>query len=750
MALLTVTALCGWPLADLHADEAKWAPWLDVGGKFGHTRRIGEADLFLPVAQDGERLLFLDLRGIMDNLEQREGNFGLGYRQMLENGWNLGAYGFFDRRQSSTAHHYSQVTVGAEALGPDMDLRVNGYIPIGQTTNEVEGSARADIVGSTIQIQSGYEHAYYGTDAEMGWRVPLFEAESDKELRLYGGGYWFDADKSDAVAGPRLRLEFRLYDPLEEMPGTRLTTSIEVQRDDARGTQEFFGLKLRFPLQPEPSTRRMTPQERRMTDPVIRDVDIVTQSATVVEAAKFDGQALSSVATINNGTTAQSAINAAGTNTLIVVQGTTSVTSQLTLLTGQTLSSGGSTIMLTGASSGRAVSFTLPGGNGALTGAIAGTSVLSLSQGSTLRGLTVENTSTTANSHAVSAANISGATITGSRLIAAKGNGLWADHADGLSLTDTRVNSAGANAVTLQYSNNAKLSGNTVSATSLTGHGLYMKGGGGHSLSGNTISASGNRASAVRMDQTTGTLSNNTITTSGNAGNIDSNDVAHALWITQGGGSTLSGNTVSASGSYGSALYIDNSAAIAISGNQLTAGGYAGRGLQLFNSAGATISGNTIGTTDTTTGTGFYTAATGLFMENSANTTISGNTITTVGEAASMNLRYSNGLTVSGNTISTVGIRSTGLVLTGSANSQVTGNRVTTTGSASDGMMFFVNANNVHVENNIVTVTGGGSWAVLANTVNDLHVVNNRLVGNGNGGVSQTNSNNTVISGNTP
>lgn len=723
MALLTVTALCGWPLADLHADEAKWAPWLDVGGKFGHTRHIGEADLFLPVAQDGERLLFLDLRGIMDNLEQREGNFGLGYRQMLENGWNLGAYGFFDRRQSSTAHHYSQVTVGAEALGPDMDLRVNGYIPIGQTTNEVEGSARADIVGGTIQIQSGYEHAYYGTDAEMGWRVPLFEAESDKELRLYGGGYWFDADKSDAVAGPRLRLEFRLYDPLEEMPGTRLTTSIEVQRDDARGTQEFFGLKLRFPLQQESPTRRMTPQERRMTDPVVRDVDIVTQNATVVEAAKFDGQALSSVATINNGTTAQSAINAAGTNTLIVVQGTTSVTSQLTLLTGQTLSSGGSTIMLTGASSGRAVSFTLPGRAGALTGAIAGTSVLSLSQGSTLRGLTVENTSTAANSHAVSAANISGATVTGSRLIAANGNGVY-----------------------MSGGGDHTLSSNTISAAGNSADAVYMFQTSG-TLSGNTISASGNASSAVRMNQTTGTLSNNTITSTGNG---NGTTFAHALWITQGGGSTLSGNTVSASGSYGSALYIDNSAAIAISGNQLTAGGYAGRGLQLLNSAGATISGNTISTTDPTTGTGFYTSATGLFMENSANTTISGNTITTVGEAAGMNLRHSNGLTVSGNTISTVGISSTGLVLTGSANSQVTGNRVTTTGSASDGMMFFVNANNVQVENNIVTVTGGGSWAVSANTVNDLHVVNNRLVGTGNGGVSQTNSNNTVISGNTP
>lgn len=681
------------------AEEAKWAPWLDVGAKIGNTRRIGETDLFLPLAQDGERLLFLDLRGIVDDQEQREGNVGLGYRQMLDDGWNLGVYGFFDRRRSATNHHYSQATLGAEALGRDVDFRVNGYLPLGRKVNDVEGSARADLVGGTIRIQSSTEHAYHGADAEMGWRVPLFDAEGDNELRLYGGGYWFDADQSDTVAGPRGRLEYRLYDPLEDLPGSRLTVSGEIQHDSARGTQEFLGLKFRIPLQAEAPTRRLNAQERRMADPIIRDVDIVTQSATLVEAAKFDGQTLSSVATIKDGTTAQATINAAGTNTLVVVQGTTTVSSQLTLLTGQTLSGGGTTLTLTGASSGRQVAFTLPGSTATLSGSVAGTSVLALAQGSTLRGVKVQNTSTATNSHAVSATNVSNATVTGSTLSAAKGNGLYASGSSGLS------------------------------------------------VSGSTISASGNDFGAIRLDQTTATVSGNTLTSTG-AGN--GTTFAHALWITNGGGSTVSNNTISASGMYGNAMFVDNSAAITLSGNTLTASGYAGRGLHIANSAGSTISGNTITTRDTSSGMGFYTSPTGLFLESSANTTLSNNTITTAGEAAGMNLRYSTGLTVSGNTITTTGTLADGLVLTGSTNATVRGNRVTTTGSSSHGIQFFVNATGTLAENNTVAVSGASSKAVTAMSVSDLRVINNRLVGVGNGGVYESYTTNITVSGNTP
>ncbi|MBR9972269.1 right-handed parallel beta-helix repeat-containing protein [Magnetospirillum sulfuroxidans] len=747
---LAATALSSLPLSPVRAEQPKWGASVDSGIKASENRRIGELDLFLPVAQDDRNLLFLDLRTNFDNLSQREGNFGLGYRAMQDDGWNLGIYGFFDRRRSSENHYFSQITTGIEALGPDFDARINAYIPIGNKSHEVENSTQVDLSGGTIQILSGMERVYHGGDAELGWRVPIFAADRNAEMRIYGGGYWFDAESSESVAGPRARLEFRLYDPIEALPGSRVTFSGELQRDDARGTQHFFGLKLRIPLQAETTARRLSPQERRMTDPLVRDVDIVTQSATISEAATLGGQTLSGVTTITDGATAQAAINAAGAGKLIVLNGTTTVSSQLTLGQGQTLSSGGSVITLTGSSSGKSVSFSVPGSSGTLTGSLAGTSVLALSSNSTLSGLIVENTNTADDSNAVSAVGISGASIIGATLTSAKGAALRIENSSSMTVNKNTLRASGlsSSALSVDNADDSTFSNNTISATGWHGTAFSLLNSSGLNVTGNTVSASGAGATALRMDQSAGTVSGNTISTTGDG---DGTTNAYALWITQGGGSTVSNNTVSGSGQYGTALYVDNSAAITVSGNTLTASGYAGRGIQLYNSAGSTIANNTVTTNDTTTGTGFYTSATGLFMENSANTKITDNTIVTKGEAAGMNLRSSNNLTVSGNKITTIANQAIGMVLTGSADGTITGNTISTTGTSSHGIQLFLNANNALVENNTVTVSGSSANLVYVSNGNDIRIINNKLTGAGNSGVTSTGSiSNLTVSGNTP
>lgn len=746
---LAATALSTLPLAPVRAEQAKWGASVDTGIKASENRRIGEVDLFLPVAQDERSLLFLDLRTSFDDLNQREGNFGLGYRAMQDDGWNLGVYGFFDRRRSSENHYFSQITTGIEALGPDFDARVNAYIPIGRKSHEVENSTRVDLSGGSIQILSGMERVYHGGDAELGWRVPVFTADQNAEVRIYGGGYWFDAESSESVAGPRARLEFRLYDPIEALPGSRVTFSGEVQRDDARGSQHFFGLKLRIPLQAETTAKRLSPQERRMTDPLVRDVDIVTQSATISEKATLGGQTLSGLTTISDGATAQSVIDGAGTGKLIVLNGTTTVSSQLTLGDGQTLRSGGSIMTLTGASSGRSVSFSVPGSAGTLRGSVAGTSVLALSSNSTLDGLTVENTSTAANSYAVAANGISGASITGSHLTSAMGSALWLNNSTNTTVSNSTIAASGLQsaAVMVKNANNNTFTNNTINSSSSLGYAFLAEGSSGLRLSGNTVSATGPRAAGVRLYQSSGTISGNTLSTSGNG---DGTTNAYALWLDQGGGSTLSGNTITTTGQYATTVYVDNSAGITITGNTLTASGYVGRGVQLLNSAGSTVSNNTITTNDTTAGVSFDTTATGLFMESSANTTITGNTVVTKGDAPGMNLRHSNALTVSGNKITTTGGGGIALALTGSANSSVKSNILSTAGAAAHGVQVFINANNVTIEDNTITASGAGSSLVNLAVVDNIRIINNRLTGAGNAGVTTNTVTNLTISGNTP
>lgn len=172
-------------------------------------------------------------------------------------------------------------------------------------------------------ILATYAYALRSFDAEAGARIPITSAESPYVTRFYAGAYRFD-EPTGAVpvgAGPRLRLEFTDYD-FHMWAGSRFIAEVEWQTDSVRGSQFFGGLRLRIPLQAEPS-RAMVMQERRMTDPIVRDVDIVAQSATVQQTpavtematATASGQAITGISSAStSGAALPGAVAAAGAN----------------------------------------------------------------------------------------------------------------------------------------------------------------------------------------------------------------------------------------------------------------------------------------------------------------------------------------------------------------------------------------------------------------------------------------------------
>lgn len=727
--VLCAAAVLPVPLSAGRADDVKWGGWIDAGGKIGTKRDIGEVDLFLPVAQDDHRLLFLDLRGSLDDQSQREGNFGLGYRQMLDNGWNLGGYGFFDRRRSETGHFFSQATVGAEALGEDFDLRLNGYVPLGRREYEVPGSTRIDLTSNSIRMSNSHERAYHGGDAELGWRVPVFAAQSDAELRVYGGGYWFDAPDSDEVAGPRLRMELRLYDLAEDLPGSRLTLSGEVQRDQARGTQEFLGFKLRLPLQPENQGRRLSAQERRMMDPVVRDVDIVTQQEEVSEPVSMNGQTLDRVTQLS-GSDVQAQLDAASPGSLLLLSGTATVTSAVTLPAGQTLRGGGGVLVLTGASSGRTVTYRIPGASGVIKGAVAGDAVLKMSANSSLSGIIVENTSTNSGAWAVSVNGASGVSLRDVSLVSAA-NGLKVSNGNSFTLTGSRITAAQGNALEI---------GNST----------------GIAISDSTLTQNGASALGIRLRAASGSIRGNTVTTNGNGdGNDDtvaSGRPSHGISISDGGGLTVSGNTVTTNGTQANGLHVENSAGITISDNRVTTNNYMSRGIRLINSNNAVIAGNTVAANTTeTSSTITQTISYGMFLDHSDGVTVRDNTVTTRGRSASgLYLFYSDDVTMSGNTVTAHGENASGIYLVRSTGSTTRGNTLAARhlSSSSSGLYFGTSSHNGLAENNTISSVAAKPVGIYYSDT--VTVRNNRLVGQGDGGVWQADSNGTVISGNTP
>jgi hypothetical protein len=53
----------------------KWGPHIDLEGKAGTDRNLGEADLFIPLWQDDNTLSFGSMRARMDNNKQPRRQF---------------------------------------------------------------------------------------------------------------------------------------------------------------------------------------------------------------------------------------------------------------------------------------------------------------------------------------------------------------------------------------------------------------------------------------------------------------------------------------------------------------------------------------------------------------------------------------------------------------------------------------------------------------------------------------------------
>jgi hypothetical protein len=434
LIILLAASAPGVALAQSDA-KPKWSPSIDFEAKPGTKRSLGEADLFVPLWQDRTTLLFGNLRARLDDDDNQEGNVGLGLRRMMGEGWNLGGYAYYDRRRTDHGNSFNQATFGLEALSvptswTELDLRGNVYVPFGDRTQDggTSGSL-ASIVNDTIQVSTfiNEERALRGFDAEVGFRVPVWSATDDKALRAYAGAYYFDSGATDTVAGPRLRAELTMYDVPGLWDGARLTFGAEYQHDDERGGQAFGLARLRIPLQffAAEDPRRLTPQERRMTDPVVRDVDIVTAehargAPAIVETATqtASGQALTLITpAIADSLDIPPAIANAGANSFVVMQGSFQfVNTTINLQPGQTLMGGGSVDVR--APSGRIATLTtstvslqgVPGNGIASPG-------VSMANNSTLTGFKIERYSFAGDSAAVRATGVSGATIANNELI---------------------------------------------------------------------------------------------------------------------------------------------------------------------------------------------------------------------------------------------------------------------------------------------------------------------------------------------
>ncbi len=245
--------LAGLPLSAQAAEPAETASSPDVplvtprGGIRFNTAGGGSdtsiyAEGFLPLQQSPGRHLTFSEAKIFSELDDRlmGGTLTLGHRWFSETGKRLmGGYVSYDYRNTGKTG-FNQIGLGLESLGDKLDVRLNGYLPVGQSENRVESelTGAAQFQGNQLQLDrlQRFETALAGLDMEVSG--PLMPLGADA-LRAGLGVYYYRGENVDGFMG--------LRGTLRAKPTRNLDLQLGVQHDSQFDTRVTFGIGLTFP-----------------------------------------------------------------------------------------------------------------------------------------------------------------------------------------------------------------------------------------------------------------------------------------------------------------------------------------------------------------------------------------------------------------------------------------------------------------------------------------------------------------------
>lgn len=269
-----------------------YQPRVETNIRAGTERTILMTEAWVPLAQDNGRIVYGDVRLMGDDGDNREWNFGIGYREMnAQADAAFGLHGWFDRRRSSRGSVFHQFAGGVEYFSEGLDIRLNGYIPLKEVERyTIAAASTAPYLSDTgIYYDTNgqlVEKPLHGFDLEFSVPVRSLEGAFDS-FRVSAGGFVFDGSNVESLRGVRLRAAADVTPDLQI--GARFET------DNQRGAQAFAEATLRFPFGSKASNRTLGLRSRLDESPE-RDIDVITSSKVAVAATQrnavtssFDG-----------------------------------------------------------------------------------------------------------------------------------------------------------------------------------------------------------------------------------------------------------------------------------------------------------------------------------------------------------------------------------------------------------------------------------------------------------------------------
>jgi hypothetical protein len=276
-----------------------WPGMIRPGIRGKDDRSLYYSDFFVPTLGTEDTLVFVNPKLVWDNHNTNEQNIGIGLRHLLlNNNLILGGNLYYDTQKSPHRNRFNQLGFGAEILSKWIDIRGNFYYPLSDKKEISQDVSYAFASKSLLKYtQTSYEEPLRGIDYEAGVLIPYL---SDYvETRVYVGGYNYFSKLSKDINGIKARLEI--------MPSPLLTFNLEVSDDNTSNHQTYVGGYVTLPFSlgnlfsgknPFEGWQEIAsfgkgprPVKKRMTDMVIRDIDVLLDEVTTdpVETTEVDG-----------------------------------------------------------------------------------------------------------------------------------------------------------------------------------------------------------------------------------------------------------------------------------------------------------------------------------------------------------------------------------------------------------------------------------------------------------------------------
>jgi Inverse autotransporter, beta-domain/Right handed beta helix region len=258
------------------------------GNLYGYNGGFTNVGAYAPYLVDPNTLLFIDGRGLITDYSRGGANVGVGWRfydEDFDRVWGLNAWYDHD---GGHARKYNQVGVGFESLGRYFDMRLNGYLPIGNDSNVLSSTPDANSLGFSQQFitflqRNTIENAYTGFDSEIGGPMPILGRYG---MSGYAGFYFFTNSTGGDFTGVSGRFNQRINEDLQ--------LSVQLTHDHKFGSNAQIQVIAQIPNGWPSKWLRQKRVYDRLADPVFRNYRVIAGQDVVSKTERLinpiDGQ----------------------------------------------------------------------------------------------------------------------------------------------------------------------------------------------------------------------------------------------------------------------------------------------------------------------------------------------------------------------------------------------------------------------------------------------------------------------------